>query len=186
MSWRTLLGLVLLLAAVITGWSAWRMRDRSAPEADSSRRSDYVLRDFELVALDKDGVESIRLRAPKMQRSRKDESLGISKPVFLIPGEAGPWTLTADRGWVSPDGSVMKLKGNVAGDSATDSPVPTTLRTDALELRPEKNQARTSERVTLTRPGIMQTGVGFRANLKTRQYQFLSQVQTRYEPTARQ
>ena len=27
MSWRTLLGVALLLAAIVSGWSAWRMRD---------------------------------------------------------------------------------------------------------------------------------------------------------------
>ena len=41
------------------------------------------------------------------------------------------------------------------------------------------------DRVTLTQPGIMQSGVGFTANMQARQYQFLSQVKTRYEPSAR-
>jgi lipopolysaccharide export system protein LptC len=185
MNWRILLGLGLLAAAIVTGWSAWNMREREAPETGSGRRSDYVLRDFELVTLDKTGVESVRLKAPKLQRSRKDESLSITRPLFLIPGQDGGWQLSADRGWVAADGALVKLKGNVAGDSAEGHPVPTTFRTGRLELLPDKHLARTSDRVTLTRPGIMQTGVGFKANLQTRQYQLLSQVKTRYEPSAR-
>ena len=100
MSWRTLLGLVLLVAAAVTGWSAWNMRERAAPDAGAGQRSDYVLRDFELVTLGKDGTESVRLRAPELQRSREDESLDIVRPLFLMPGEGGGWQLAADRGWV--------------------------------------------------------------------------------------
>ncbi len=85
MSWRTLLGVVLLVAAAVTGWSAWNMRERAAPEARSGQRSDYVLRDFELVTLDRAGVESVRLRAPELRRNRQDESLSITRPLFLLP-----------------------------------------------------------------------------------------------------
>jgi len=58
MNWRTLLAVVLLAGAAITGWSAWRQaQDGEAGEIDLSR-SDYVLRDFELVTLDSEGRES--------------------------------------------------------------------------------------------------------------------------------
>ncbi|AKC87614.1 LPS export ABC transporter periplasmic protein LptC [Pseudoxanthomonas suwonensis] len=185
MSWRTGLGLVLLVAAIATGWSAWRMRDRSEPPATVGQRSDYVLRDFELVVLRDDGTESLRLQAPELQRNREDESVAIVQPLFLMPGEEGGWELRADRGWVNADASLARLEGNVAGDSAEGHAVPTTFRTDRLELLPDQHLARTDDRVTLTRPGIMQTGVGFQANLQTRQYQLLSQVQTRYDPPTR-
>ena len=185
MSWRTLLGLVLLVAAAVTGWSAWNMRERAAPDAGAGQRSDYVLRDFELVTLGKDGTESVRLRAPELQRSREDESLDIVRPLFLMPGEGGGWQLAADRGWVNADGSLIRLTGNVEGDSAEGHAVPTSLRTGTLELVPDQNIARTGDRVTMTQPGIMQTGVGFKANLQTRQYQLLSQVKVRYDPPKR-
>ena len=185
MSWRTLLGVALLLAAIVSGWSAWRMGDRSEPAQSAAQRSDYVLRDFELVMLGKDGTESLRLQAPELQRSREDESLAIDQPVFHVPGQDGAWRLGADQGWINAEGDLARLTGNVAGDSAEGHPVPTTFRTDTLELLPDQSLARTDDRATLTQPGIMQTGVGFQANLQTRQYQFLSQVQTRYEPSSR-
>lgn len=183
MSWRGWLGVVLLLAAVFSGWSAWKMRDRSPQETASEQRSDYVLRDFELVVLAKDGSESVRLRAPELQRSRSDESLDIVTPVFLMPDPDTPWQLTADRGWVSADGELARLEGNVAGDSQAGPP--TTFRTGRLELLPGQDLARTDDRVTFARPGIMQTGIGFEANLKNQQYKLLSQVRTRYEPSRR-
>ena len=185
MSWRKLLGLALLVAAVATGWLAWNRRDRGEPQATATERSDYVLRDFEMAMLGKDGIESVRLQAPELQRNREDQSLAILQPLFLMPGEDGGWRLAADQGWVNADGSLARLEGNVKGDSAEGHPVPTTFRTDRLELLPDKHLARTDNRVTLTQPGIMQTGVGFEANLRTQRYKFLSQVKTRYEPSSR-
>ena len=132
MSWRKLLGLALLVAAVATGWLAWNRRDRGEPQATATERSDYVLRDFEMAMLGKDGTESVRLRAPQLQRNREDQSLAILQPLFLMPGEDGGWRLAADQGWVNADGSLARLEGNVKGDSAEGHPVPTTFRTDRL------------------------------------------------------
>ncbi|KAF1690344.1 LPS export ABC transporter periplasmic protein LptC [Pseudoxanthomonas taiwanensis] len=185
MNWRVALGVVLLVAAVVSGWSAWRMRDRAAPTAAAAERSDYVLRDFELVVLDREGSESVRLRAPVLQRSRQDESLDIGQPLFLVPGEPGPWRLRADRAWVSPDGELARLEGNVEGDSDPAAPAPTAFRTTRLELVPGQNLARTDQPVRLTQPGIIQTATGLQADLRTGRYRLLSQVKTRYEPSAR-
>ena len=57
MSWRKLLGLALLVAVVATGWLAWNRRDRGEPQATATERSDYVLRDFEMAMLGKDGTD---------------------------------------------------------------------------------------------------------------------------------
>ena len=185
MSWRTVLGLALLVAAIISGWSAWHQRKLPVAEAADDARADYTLHDFELIALDKDtGKESVTLRAPEAHRNRADQTLDITTPVFLLPDQQGlPWTLRARTGWVSPKADELRLRGDVAGDSpAGPNVVPTTFRTDSLDVFPNRNVARTADRVTMTRPGLSQTGVGFEANLKTRQYQLLSQVKTRYEP----
>jgi lipopolysaccharide export system protein LptC len=87
MSWRKLLGLALLVAAVATGWLAWNRRDRGEPQAAATERSDYVLRDFEMAMLGKDGIESVRLQAPELQRNREDQSLAIKPghPAAAVP-----------------------------------------------------------------------------------------------------
>lgn len=187
MNWRTTIGVVLLVAALISGWSAWRQRGRG-DGADVQRLStDYVLRDVEVISLDKDtGKEAMTLRAPEMHRNRADETGAITTPLFLLPDQTGqPWTLRSKTGWISADGSELRLRGDVAGDSPTaPGAVPTTFRTQSLDVFPRQNLAKTADKVTMTRPGIMQSGVGFEANLANRQYKLLSQVKTRYEPNA--
>jgi len=186
MSWRSILGLGLLLAALLSGWSAWRNRANTAPTAVEEGSTDFTLTDFEIVTLDKERHDSAARRAPWVARSRAEQTSTISKPLFLLPDAAGQhWELRADSGWVSPKGEELRLRGNVAGDSPKDGKTPpTTFRTAALDVLPEQNLARTDGQVTLTRPGLSQTGVGFRANLKSQQYSLLSQVKTRYEPNA--
>ena len=58
-----LLGLVLLVAAVFSGWSVWKHRPAATPCKTADARSDYVLQDFDVVALDKQGQESFTLRS---------------------------------------------------------------------------------------------------------------------------
>jgi len=186
MNWRTVLGLGLLVAALASGWSAWRHRASNAPQVAEEGSTDFVLKDFEITTLDKDGKESVTLRAPSMERNRADQTSNIVTPLFLLPDAAGQhWELRADTGWISAKGEELRLRGNVAGDSPKDGKTPlTTFRTDALDVLTEQSIARTASRVTVTRPGLSQSGVGFQTNLKTKQYSLLSQVKTRYEPNA--
>ena len=85
MSWRGVLTLVLLVAAVVTGWSVWRQHERAPEAAGSGTRSEYVLHDFELVALDDAGVESFTLRSPEMSQTPGQRSMDMASPVFLLP-----------------------------------------------------------------------------------------------------
>lgn len=85
MSWRAALTLVLLVAAVLSGWSVWRHRERPPEPAGTAGRPDYVLHDFELVALDDEGRESFTLRAPTMLRNPGERSMEMATPVFLLP-----------------------------------------------------------------------------------------------------
>ncbi len=187
MNWRTTIGGVLLLAAIVSAWSAWRQRKPADVAAQDDAKTDYVLHDFELIALDKTtGKESLVLRAPEMHRNRADQTSDITTPLFLLPDNGGlQWTLRAQTGWLSPEGDELRLRGDVEGDSpVAPGVVPTTFRTQSLNVFPQQNLAKTADAVSMTRPGIMQAGVGFEANLKNKQYKLLSKVKTRYEPNA--
>ena len=97
--WRGLLTLVLLAAAVVSGWSVWNHRAPEPVRGPASGRSDYQLYDFELVVLDAQGTEAFTLQAPQLSRRPADESLDLATPVFEFPieGEPGRWTMRSDR-----------------------------------------------------------------------------------------
>jgi lipopolysaccharide export system protein LptC len=185
-SWRGILTLVLLVAAAITGWSAWRQRAEEPAPVAAKDRPDYVLHDFELVALDKLGQEAFVLRAPKLERSPGDKTLSIATPLFLIPDKEGArWQVRSKTGWVAADNSEVRLRGNVEATSPPGEAHPTTMKTQQLNVFPDRNTASSPSRVVVTAPGYTMRGTGMRADLAAKRIQLLSKVSTRYEPTRR-
>ena len=185
MNRRLWLAVGLGAAAVASSWLAWQQRDR--PQAAQVATSvDYVLHDFELVTLDQDGSESMTLRAPHLARNSGDETIDIQTPLFLLPDDQGRhWQLAAATGWVSADGIELRLRGGVRGDSPQGADIaPTTFRSDTLTAFPDRHLVQTDDAVEITQPGLRQTGVGMQLDTTTQNLRLLSQVRTRYEPSA--
>lgn len=187
MSLRTALIIVLLVAAIASGWSVWR-QDAEVPEAEvASSRSDYVLEDFELVSLDRDGQEAFTLHAPHLQRDPAHGSLSLREPVFQLPEEDGRyyWDVRAATGWISADSEEMRLDGDVVAVSDPDGGRSMRMETDALQVFPRRRHARTDAAVTITQPGTTMQGTGMEADLARKRFQLTSKVHTRYVPTRR-
>ena len=85
MNVRTAIGGLLLVAALLTGWLALHHRDKAPVAEGEDATKDYVLHDFQIVALDEQGKESTTLRAPLLERARSDETMTLTTPVFLLP-----------------------------------------------------------------------------------------------------
>lgn len=183
MNWRLALGLILAAAAIVVGWSLWR---QSRPDVMSvqSGRSDYTLRDFELVALDAEGRESFTLRAPELKRDPAVQTLALATPIFLIPPRAGaagaPWEVRSQTGWVSAKGDEIRLRGDVAATSTNATGKPLRMDTQQLNVFPDANRATSAVAVRLTQPGLIINGHGMDAKLDTRLVQ-LRNVKARYE-----
>ncbi len=183
MNWRTVLTLLLLAAAAISGWSVWTHRpDRaSAPVVDA--RSDYLLHEFELVVLDQQGLEAFTLRAPQLERHPGDRTMSLATPLFLLPtNDGGYWEVRSKKGWVSADGDELRLTGDVKATSPHGM-TPTTFSSQTLNVFPRTDRASSRDVVTVTRPGSILRGRGFDANLKSKRYTLLADVRTRYAPT---
>lgn len=185
MSWRSGLTIVLLLAAIVSGWSVWTHSGGGA-DAGASTRSDYVLHDFEIVSLDAQGKESFTLRGPRLQRDPGAKSMTLETPQFLVPDRNGAyWDVRAQRGLVPDDGKELRLRGHVVADSPAQAPPPTRIETDELNLFPRENRATSAAIVTLTRPGLTMRGHGLRAEFDRQQVSLLSDVRARYVPSSR-
>lgn len=182
MSWRTVLTLLLVAGAAVSAWSVWIHRTGSATDKAGQGQSDYVLHDFELVALDDTGKESFTLRAPRMAREPGKESLALETPLFLLP-DAGQqyWHVRANTGWVSGDGNELRLRGKVRVDGPPQERK-VTMNTEQLNVYPDKNLATSAAVVTITQPGTILRGRGLETNLASKHYELKSQVHTRYVP----
>jgi len=188
-NWRAIAILVLFAAALLSGWAVWNQRSQDHGLTAASGRSDYVLDDFELVALDKQGKESFTLRAPKLVRDPNKKTMDIATPVFLIPAKEGSnsdaWEVRSKTGWVSGEGDELRLRGDVKAVSAGYTGTPTTMTTDQLNIFPDAKRATSPAKVVITRPGSILSGRGLRVSLDSKQYEFQSEVHHRYVPTPR-
>ncbi|MDH5824002.1 LPS export ABC transporter periplasmic protein LptC [Luteimonas sp. RD2P54] len=186
MNWRTALTLTLLVAAIVSGWSAWRQRAEPVRAAADDTRSDYVLRDFELTALSGEGNESFTLRAPLLEQHPQDRTIAIETPLFLVPDREGDyWEARARTGLVTADHDELQLRGDVRVTGPADDARPVTMTTERMVLYPERNIARSDERVTVTQPGSTIEGRGMEVDLSSKRYSFNSEVKQRYVPTRR-
>ena len=186
MSWRGVLTLVLLAAAIVTGWSAWRQRAEPPARITADARPDYVLHDFELVALDKQGKEAFTMRAPELTRSPADKTLSIATPLFLVPDAQGErWELRSKTGWVAADNSEVRLRGDVEATSPPSDARPTVMKTEQLNVFPDRDEAVSPVLVTVTSPASTMRGTGMRADLATNRIKLLSKVSMSHEPKRR-
>lgn len=186
MNWRVTATVLLLLGAIATGWSLLHQRGGSAATGPAGGRSDYVLHDFELVALDDQGQESFTLRAPHLQETPGARTMDLDHPLFLLPDDQGRyWQVQARRGWVSATRDRIKLQGSVLGTSPREDARNIRLTTEQLTVFPDRHHASSPVVVTVTQPGSILRGRGLEVALDTRRYEFLSQVRSRYVPTLR-
>lgn len=184
MSWRTGATLLLLVAALVSGWLAWSQRDGGNASGAAAARPDYRLEDFELVALNKQGQQAFTLRAPLLERDPSKRTMDIATPLFVIPPKSGAggdaWEVRAKTGWVSPEGDELRLRGDVEARSA--NPVDAvTLTGQELNVFPDARRATSSAPVTITRPGSILNGRTLEVQLDSKQYA-LTEVRHRYVP----
>lgn len=182
MSWRSGLILLLLLGALASGWALLQQRRPPAPVV-KSERPDYVLREFELTALDSEGRESFTVRAPELVRRPGDKTMDLRTPVFLLPNAEGKyWQVDSATGWISADQSELRLAGGVKVNSPQDDLRPVTMNTDDLRIFPRQNRATTDAVVTIVQPGSILRGRGFSVATDSKRYVLHSEVSSRYAP----
>jgi len=188
MNWRTIVGGVLLVVALLSGWSLWKNREGTADDNLAGGRADYVLVDFELVALDETGREAFTLRAPRLTRDPHAKTMDIATPLFVIPPKAGtagtPWEVRSRTGWVAAKGEELRLRGQVRATSTNERGQPLLLASEQLNVFPKTKRASSAVAVALTQPGFILNGRGMEADLNTKLVH-INNAKGRYERTSR-
>jgi lipopolysaccharide export system protein LptC len=183
MSWRAVLTVVLLAGAMFTGWTLLHHRVRAAAHGAVDGRSDYVLRDFELISLDESGKESFTLRAPLLQETPGAKTMDLTTPLFLLPDTRGNyWQVHSRTGWVSENRNEIRLLGNVRTTSPPEDARKVVMNTEQLNIYPKTHRATSGSVVTVAEPGLTMRGRGMEADLAAKRFTLLSQATARYVP----
>ena len=184
MSWRGILTVVLLVGALLSGWAVLRHHPRQSSQGSANGRSDYVLRDFELISLDDSGKESFTLRAPLLQETPGAKTMDLTTPVFLLPDTHGNyWQVHSRTGWVSEKRDEIRLLGAVRTTSPPEDVRKVVMNTEQLNIYPKTHRATSGSVVTVSEPGLTMRGRGMEADLAAKRFTLLSQATARYVPT---
>lgn len=183
---RWLLAAALALLAIATSVWVWHLhRDAEPAPLVGPPRSDYLLFDFDLVALDEQGRESFSAAGPRLARHPHLGTLEIDQPRFSTPdAEGGTWRSRAERAFVDAEGDELRLVGNVVLHGP-DTEAPLRLSGQSLNLYARQRRVASDAPVTITQPGSILTTNGLRGDLDTRSLELLSRIRLQHEPTPR-
>jgi lipopolysaccharide export system protein LptC len=180
-----LAGLVLAVTAALTWWLA--QEDADGPSLSTAPQGghqiDYYLRRLSFTTYTADGDPARTLRAPELRHFADDDTTEIDLPYMEIhKASAPPWEVRAKTGWISPDGALVRLQGDVVIRREAGPGVrPMRIVTPEMRVEPERDYAETDEPVTVTSRADRIDSVGMQAWLtEPGRIKFLSQVRARY------
>ncbi len=137
-----------MLAAGSWGLATWlQQRERAAkPPAHAP---DYELDTLELTTMGLDGAPRRRLAADRMVHYADDDSTALTEPrLTVFDSRRPPWQVRSAQGWVSGDGELVLLQGEVHIDRAAAKDVRAVeILTHDLRVQPKASYAETDQPV---------------------------------------
>lgn len=147
MNWRWI-SLAALLAAIAIGYGAFHRRSGAPIAAGAAPpQPGYYLNSAIITQTQQDGSIGSQLIADRIEQRPSDDAIALEKVrVHYFQARDKEWILTAQRGLVPAESSIIELSGDV---HLRPSDVERTfLRTEALAIDAERNVARALHRPT--------------------------------------
>ncbi len=186
MSPRTITLIVLLSAAAIGSWYLVRSNtppgDETAPPYDSAHRG-YYLKHARILGTGENGDLLYEIEAQHAEQREDGRIEFTAVRIRYSPDSSVPWVVNADEATLRNDDPLITLRGHVqiVNNSAA-SGQSTEIRTQYLELDPEKFIAETDERVQIQIGQRSLTATGMLASLNDDRISLKSNVRGKIAP----
>jgi len=176
---------ILLTAAALGSWYLARQysADRSPDTATQAVNRGYYLKAARILGTGADGNLLYEIQASQAEQRGESELEFTDVQINYSPATDVPWVVNADSAIANHDESVLKLSGHVRATSSEGfSGNETEIRTDYLELDPERYVAETEERVQIRIGTRSLTATGMLASLQENRVQLKSNVNGKFAP----
>lgn len=188
MELQNVAGVSILVALAGASWWLLSSVEATRFEAPPLRHApDSWLIDATTTAMNAAGKPHYRVISERQDHYRDDQTSDHVRPyVTIYRPEGSPWEMNADHAWVSADGDLVLLKGDVfmSRDAWVDSSGGRheyqEMVTSNMLLRPNEDYAETDDEVFLTSESSRTDAVGMRAYINIDRVQFLSRVRSRH------
>ena len=185
MSPRSIALTVVLTIAALGSWYLARLDridDAVEPSQDNSHRG-YYLKSARILGTGPDGNMLYEILAERAEQQSDSSIEFIDVMINYSPDSDVPWTLNADKALIDQDQQQLRLTGHVRAISNEGfAGRETEIRTEVLELDPEKFVAETDERVQIRIGERSLTATGMLASLKENQLELRSNVSGKFLP----
>lgn len=183
-----LIGLLILLAASLSGWSVFlSSKSPILVTRSSSDLPDAFMENVIATVMNKVGNPSLKVETPKMTHYPTDDATELTSPHVTVYRESPqPWHINADHAKTKQGVSEIAFWDNVVIHHQADNDNPlTTMQTAALTIFPEQQIAKTNVAVTVQQPETTVHAVGMLANWDQGTVHLLSQAREEYAPKSR-
>jgi lipopolysaccharide export system protein LptC len=185
MSPRTITFIVLLTAAAIGSWylvrsNATTYDDETAP--DPIHRG-YYLKQARILGTGEDGKLLYEIEAEHAEQQQDDRVEFTTVRIRYAPESDVPWTISADEATLREGAPRIALRGHVQIlNSGASRDEDTEIRTQYLELDPDRFIAETDERVQIRFGARSVTAKGMLASLNDDKIELKSNVRGKIAP----
>jgi LPS export ABC transporter protein LptC len=182
---RSIIIAVLLAAAALASWYLAQQggADDATDVALESPHRGYYLKSARILGTGADGALLYEIQAKHAEQSGDDEIAFTDVLINYSPASDVPWILNADAALINQGERRVRLSGHVrAVSSAGFSGNDTEIRTQYLELDPERYIAETDQRVQVRIGARSLTATGMLASLKENRLELKSNVNGKFAP----
>ena len=185
MSPRGVAAFILLLAAAIGSFYFARSLSREDPEVvnTAAMQRGFYLRAARILGTGPDGSLMYEVEAEYAEQIGDDMIEMQNVRIIYSPESGVPWRLVADAATITRDMQLLMLEGHVVA-TTTDGPEgqETEIRSDYLELEPDRYRAETDTRVQIRIGSRSLTAIGMLASLDTDRLKLKSNVSGKFVP----
>lgn len=181
---RTTTLLVVLILAALGSWYLARSNkpaDVKTVPFDPGH-SGYYLKSARILGTDEDGSLLYEIEADQAVQAAQNRIEFSNVRIRYSPDSAVPWTVHADEATLREGDPRIALRGHVRAVGQTGDDQDTEIRTQYLELHPERYVAETEERVQVRIGARSLTATGMLASLDENKVELKSNVRGKIAP----
>ena len=154
-------------------------QDRSEDIPLPPPEADYYLRGAELSSMDENGKLIYRVHAGDVLHY-PDQSISLAD--VSVNYLNGPWTLTAESGYLPPGEQTLQLTGDVRMHGTLRTGDTVRLQTPSMLIAFADKRIETDAPVQMNSDEVEANATGMRTDLNGQELKLLSDVRVRYDP----
>jgi len=185
LSRRNIMLVCLIIVAALSAWLLNRLTETESKQGSGVIGApDYYLENFRTTVMREDGTPRNTLHAIYMAHYPDNDTSELLKPTMQLYRKGNrPYTVSADKGWITSDNEVILLKGAVEMTEYDEAGNPALLvNTESAKVLPNQNYAETDDYAKIVSNRVTITGKGMRAYFNDGRLEVLKNVHTTIEP----